>query len=67
MRKASETSSSLPPGILRATFEVDRALADEFRLVAKRRERTFSGELRQLMREAIDRDKAEAEAEAEAA
>lgn len=43
---------------MRATFEVPRPLVEEFRLLAKRRERTFSAELRQLMRDELDRDKA---------
>lgn len=57
MRNASETSSKLNT-VMRATFEVPRELVEEFRLVAKRNDRTLSGELRQLMREAIEREQA---------
>lgn len=57
MRNASETSPSDSTQDLRATFVVPRSLADEFRLVAKRNNRTLSGELRQLMRDAVERDR----------
>lgn len=55
MRKANETSLKQNT-VMRATFEVPRDLVEEFRLVAKRNDRTLSGELRQLMREAIERE-----------
>lgn len=43
---------------MRATFEVPRSLADAFRELASRRERTFSAELRQLMRDELEREAA---------
>jgi hypothetical protein len=58
MRNANETSPNLNT-VMRATFEVPRELVEEFRQVAKRNDRTLSGELRQLMREAIERDRNE--------
>lgn len=58
MRNTSETPERAGEGTLRATFEVPRSLADEFREVARRRERTFSAELRKLMADEIERAKA---------
>jgi len=55
MRKANETTQA--DADLRATFIVPRALADEFRLVAKRNQRTLSGELRKMMEDAVARAK----------
>lgn len=46
---------------MRATFEVPRDLVEEFRLVAKRNDRTLSSQLRELMREAV-KEAQEAEA-----
>lgn len=58
MRKASETPAPAEEDLMRTTFEVPRSLVDQFRLVAKRNERTLSAELRQLMREAVEREAA---------
>jgi hypothetical protein len=55
MRNASEIEQG--DAEIRATFVVPKTLADEFRELANRRERTFSAELRQLMRAEIDRER----------
>jgi hypothetical protein len=56
MRKASELPET-SDSIMRATFEVPRSLVEEFRQLAKRHERTFSQELRQVMRDELAREK----------
>jgi hypothetical protein len=56
MRNANE-SGAVDEKLMRPTFEAPRALVEEFRLIAKRNDRTLSGELRQLMRDAIERDR----------
>jgi hypothetical protein len=52
MRNSDETEDD----VLRATFEVPRSLVDAFRALAKRRERTLSAQLRQSMRDELDRE-----------
>lgn len=51
MRNASESSQDF----MRATFVVDRALVAEFRKIAEKRQRTFSGELRKLIEDEVAR------------
>lgn len=43
--------------MLRATFEVPRELAHQFRALAKRRERTLSSELRKLMADELQKER----------
>lgn len=56
MRNASE-SSATTADLMRATFVVDRALVAEFRKIAGRRQRTFSGELRKLIEDEVARER----------
>jgi hypothetical protein len=52
MRNASENHTGQNPEI-RATFVAPRELIDEFRLIAKRNQRTFSGEVRKMIENAV--------------
>lgn len=56
MRSASESPENTAD-VMRATFVVDRALVAEFRKIALRRQRTFSGELRKLIEDEVARER----------
>ncbi len=59
MRNANETHQNRNPEI-RATFVAPRDLIDEFRLIAKRNQRTFSGEVRKMIEDAVERERSAA-------
>lgn len=56
MRKASAIAQDGRSDEIRATFLAPRSLVDEFRLIAKRRERSMSAELRRLIADEVRKD-----------
>lgn len=58
MRKAT----AKPANEIRATFVAPRDLVEEFRALARRRERNLSQELRKLMADEVARDRERAAA-----
>ena len=57
MRKTSENPASGRTDEIRATFVAPRDLIDELRLIAKRNQRTLSGELRKMIDDAVTRER----------
>jgi hypothetical protein len=58
MRNASETPET-DRDVIRTTFEAPRPLINEFRLIAKRNQRTLSGEVRKMIEDAVEHARAD--------